>query len=988
MKTMKKITVIITALLLLSKGMSYAQMAGTEAYLHGTHAEVGISGVGGFEGADTTLGAIPGGMHFRSGNPYFGFVADPQLSGWTQYDGDFFSPGSPENGWGFEIGNSGGATGSNNCANSGIFGTGQDIPGSLTYSTNGTCLIATWDGDATTGTNLHWRIQYLLHQNDLYYTTTVSVTNNTAAPIDSLFYYRNVDPDNDESVSFNFTTANKIIAEPNATCQLAHVCAAQGPNYTFATNAWYNYMGFAAVGANFRVNMGGFANRDASDIWYGNGASYFPAYSHVVNDSTEDDDAISLAYLVHNLAPGATETFKFVVILSSSAAGNAINNLTYLTYPGSLTAPPPDCTPFVDTIRTCGSPVPIAVSGSVTGSYSWAWTPTTGLTTSTGPSTVANPPTTTTYTLTGTPLAGTCALSPITMTFVVKVTPLGGAAPVIQAVPPMCLNDPAINLVVDSLGGTWSGQGCSSTGVFTPSVAGVGTWIITYTRGSVCNSTDTVAITVNASGNPTITTPPSFCLGAGATYTFTAATAGGTWSGTGINPVTGVFDPVTAGVGSFLITYTLTGTCTTFDTTMAVVNASANPLIAQPSPVCVGAPAYNLSVSVAGGVWSGTGIVNATTGTFDPATAGLGNHIITYTISGACPGQDTVICEVDPTYNPAISSYGPMCQNASPFFLSAASAGGVWSGTGVTNPSLGVFDPATAGPGVWPVTYTVTGLCGFASTTNLTVIANPYVAFTADTTQGCAPTTIHFKDTVSQTGGTYFWNFGFNNTALGDTSHVANPSFTYPAAGSYTVYFSYTNSFGCSNDTTITNYINIHSQPIANFTSSPQPTTIYFPDIDFHDLSMGLINNWNWNFYGYGTSTLQNPHVTYTDTGTYAVRLIVSNIYGCIDTADRYVEILPYYTCYAPDAFTPNGDGENDEFRVYGHFIDPSNFDMGIYDRWGERIFHTNDLNAGWNGAKNNSGEICEIGVYVYNIVLKDWHGIEHKYYGHVTLIK
>ena len=61
---------------------------------------------------------------------------------------------------------------------------------------------------------------------------------------------------------------------------------------------------------------------------------------------------------------------------------------------------------------------------------------------------------------------------------------------------------------------------------------------------------------------------------------------------------------------------------------------------------------------------------------------------------------------------------------------------------------------------------------------------------------------------------------------------------------------------------------------------------------------------------------------------------------------------------------------------------------MDIYDRWGERVFHTNDMNEGWNGARNNSGSIGELGVYVYNIVLKDWHGTEHKYIGHVTLVR
>src|SRR6218665_1254262 len=97
-----------------------AQVVGTNAYIKATSVEIGLSGAGGFEGSDVTMFPPPAGMHHRSsgmGASYFGFVANPQLNSWagSAFDGDFFTPGTPENGWGFEIGNSGGPTGSNNC---------------------------------------------------------------------------------------------------------------------------------------------------------------------------------------------------------------------------------------------------------------------------------------------------------------------------------------------------------------------------------------------------------------------------------------------------------------------------------------------------------------------------------------------------------------------------------------------------------------------------------------------------------------------------------------------------------------------------------------------------------------------------------------------------------------------------------------------------------------------------------------------------------
>ena len=61
---------------------------------------------------------------------------------------------------------------------------------------------------------------------------------------------------------------------------------------------------------------------------------------------------------------------------------------------------------------------------------------------------------------------------------------------------------------------------------------------------------------------------------------------------------------------------------------------------------------------------------------------------------------------------------------------------------------------------------------------------------------------------------------------------------------------------------------------------------------------------------------------------------------------------------------------------------------MRIFNRWGEQIFKTNDLNVGWNGAKNNSGPVVEQDVYVYKVDLRDWSGIKHRYIGHVTIVK
>src|ERR1043165_5077420 len=158
---------------LLTVGILKAQMVGPDAYIKGNNVEIGIRGIGGYEGADCAVSPPLPGMHLRSSNNLFGFVANPQLNAWTTFDGDFFTPGSPENGWGFEIGSGGMTSQGNNCAWL------QQINGSVTnWSQVFSCTNVDWEGDCTSGTDLHFKINYFLQANDLYYTTTVSITNN------------------------------------------------------------------------------------------------------------------------------------------------------------------------------------------------------------------------------------------------------------------------------------------------------------------------------------------------------------------------------------------------------------------------------------------------------------------------------------------------------------------------------------------------------------------------------------------------------------------------------------------------------------------------------------------------------------------------------------------------------------------------------------------------------------------------------------------
>ena len=154
--------------------------------------------------------------------------------------------------------------------------------------------------------------------------------------------------------------------------------------------------------------------------------------------------------------------------------------------------------------------------------------------------------------------------------------------------------------------------------------------------------------------------------------------------------------------------------------------------------------------------------------------------------------------------------------------------------------------------------------------------------------------------------------------------------------------------------------------------------------IKFLDQSSSDVLNWYWDFGDGNTSIEQNPLHTYADTGLYRVTLIVENKYGCTDTITKNVRAYPDYTLYVPNAFTPNGDDINENFSGLGQgFV---NYEMYIFNRWGEPIFKSTDYANRWDG-RDKSGQISPQGIYVYLIKVKTPPGDEYTLRGSVALI-
>ncbi len=372
--------------------------------------------------------------------------------------------------------------------------------------------------------------------------------------------------------------------------------------------------------------------------------------------------------------------------------------------------------------------------------------------------------------------------------------------PTINAVAPFCISDPAKNLTAVTSGGVWTGIGITNTanGTFNPATAGAGNDTITYTlTNGLCTFSDTAIVKVNALKDATITPAGPFCIFAPA-VNLVAATAGGIWSGTGItNTANGTFDPATAGAGSHTITYTISGACSSADSKVIKVNSTLDATISPAGPFCISAPASNLTAATAGGIWSGTGITNATNGTFDPTTVGTGNDTITYTISGACGNTDSKIIKVNSILDATITPAGPFCISDAAVNLVAATVGGTWSGTGITNTTNGTFDPATAGAGSHTITYTISGACGSTNSKIIVVNARPTANFNSSP-MGIIPVNATVNFSNQSLGETSLkWNFGDIASGSGNTSTTSDPTHIYKKPGSYCITLLVASNLGC-----------------------------------------------------------------------------------------------------------------------------------------------------------------------------------------------
>ncbi len=561
-----------------------------------------------------------------------------------------------------------------------------------------------------------------------------------------------------------------------------------------------------------------------------------------------------------------------------------------------------------------------------------------------------------------------------------------------------CFGDNDGSVVVSASGGTSPltydiGITANSTGSFT-GLSG-NTYTVTITDANNCTTTSN-ALTVNEppviSINSQSYTDVS-CFGySDGSITLSASGGAGTFSYSidGIPQTTGSFTNLAA--GNYTVTITDINGCTT---SSGFTLSQPQEIVISITPdqiICNGQTA-NISVSVVGGnqpytyMWSHANI-NVSSIAVSPTTETV--YSVYVQDSLGCISESVVsTVSVSPPIELSVTpNTENICPGESAVITIQPSAGIGPPYTILVNGNMQT-SPYTVYPNQ-TTTYdvTATDACGSTTTqsTTINVYSLPPVNFSSDILNGCQPLTVTFIETNQDFGQTYSWNFGdsdHNNLAFSKS-----PEHTYEEPGTYTVSLTVVSPEGCSNTEVIPDMITVYPNPTSKFIASPEVVSIIKPVVFFTNYS--LLNDTNYWYFGDGdSSNALNPYHTYPQypTGTYTVELVTATKYGCRDTVFSNIQVEDEYTLYAPTAFSPDFDGINDVFNVKGNGIDPRNFHLLIYDRWGEVIFETKDINQGWDG-RVSGGEIGYNSTFTWLVIYKDTKNIEHQKAGAVTIIR
>ena len=490
-----------------------------------------------------------------------------------------------------------------------------------------------------------------------------------------------------------------------------------------------------------------------------------------------------------------------------------------------------------------------------------------------------------------------------------------------------------------------------------------------------------------AGPNPNIVANPlTICSGGNISYN--GSTSVNCAGGLQWNFLSGGTPTSAVGAGPHVVTYTNPGNyvailngldnqgCQTIEYLNVVVNPPIQVIIQPYDTICSGANAIiPISGNPAGGLtytWTCsnnpaiTGAFNGSGGVINQVVNNTSNatQSVMYTVTaslGGCTSTDSCQLTINPLIEPQFFPEGPFCLGQIPYpvlpiqSVNVPSIAGTWNTPTINTLLLG------------PTTYSFTptpNQCADTSTMVVLISNNGAVSFTADTTIGCSPLNVTFT-TADIPGATYTW---LSNGSLMGNTPVITEQFT--TSGCYDIELQF-NLNGCSANALMPDYICVEPNPIAAFSFIPGVFGNPSETISFQNGTVGA-STYSWDYGDGSNSNLSDPtHIFNNTYGGYSVTLYAYSNSGCADSVTNPIAYEEGLIYYIPNTFTPDQDEFNQTWKpVFTSGFDPYYYELSIYNRWGEIIWVSNNVDVGWDGTYGISNA-CQEGVYTWKINFK-----------------
>lgn len=528
-----------------------------------------------------------------------------------------------------------------------------------------------------------------------------------------------------------------------------------------------------------------------------------------------------------------------------------------------------------------------------------------------------------------------------------------------------------------------------------------GTYQVIMTDGNGCSSTANVTVGDTPAAFSGSTTVVSCSGGNDGTATAAMIPVLGNvtyqWNDPA-NQTTATAVGLTAGAYTCIVTSDI-GCSGTVNVTVSEIPGMIGVITSQSNVTCNSANNGIIDVNVTQGTAPYTYSWDNSSSTSDIANdLGAGTHTVTVTDANGC--VITITGTITEPNSLSITSVTPDTQICpeDDIMLTVTGAGGSSPYTftwyeGATQIGLGTT--ITVDPTITNTQYCVvlSETCGSPTVQECTMIYFPTPIVPSsipDEYEKCMPGRFEFTNTSTNGAeiATTYWEFG----PLGAKLEAGNDStyYEFNKVGVYDIIMTTTSIYGCVYKDTMHQFVEVKPNPIADFSFSTNPTTIWETAIQMQDRSSVDAITWNWYSPNSNpsSSALSDPKFYFPEeVGVHPVTLVVSTELGCYDTLTLYLHVVQDILFFAPNAFTPDGDEHNQGWRPEIQGIDVYDFDLYIFNRWGEVIWENHDPSIGWDGTYN--GKVVQSGMYTWRARVKDlYNDAKHEFNGSINLLR